>query len=67
MLILELGTSFDPAFPHGIIPREHGMVCLELDHMFAGLASVSTAAYRSVLAQVLGFAGKHFVGRRSEI
>ncbi|NTH14252.1 purine-binding chemotaxis protein CheW [Agrobacterium rhizogenes] len=30
-----LGTSFDPAFCHGIIPLERGMVCfLDLDHIF---------------------------------
>ncbi len=34
----DLGTAFDPAFSHGIIPLEEGMVCfLNLDHMFANL------------------------------
>jgi purine-binding chemotaxis protein CheW len=31
----DFGATFDPAFSHGIIPLEHGMVCfLNLDHMF---------------------------------
>ena len=34
----DLGSAFDPAFSHGIIPLEQGMVCfLNLDHMFANL------------------------------
>ncbi|SCB40666.1 chemotaxis protein CheW [Rhizobium hainanense] len=34
----DLGRTFDPAFSHGIIPLDHGMVCfLNLDHMFANL------------------------------
>ncbi|WHO20792.1 chemotaxis protein CheW [Agrobacterium tumefaciens] len=41
----DLGTSFDPAFSHGIIPLEHGMVCfLDLDHMFASLEPVPSVA-----------------------
>jgi len=34
----DLGAAFDPAFSHGIIPLEQGMVCfLNLDHLFANL------------------------------
>ncbi|MEK1931310.1 MAG: chemotaxis protein CheW [Pararhizobium sp.] len=41
----DLGTSFDPAYSHGIIPLEQGMVCfLDLDHMFANLEATSNAA-----------------------
>jgi purine-binding chemotaxis protein CheW len=41
----DLGTSFDPAFSYGIIPLEQGMVCfLNLDHMFANLEHVQSAA-----------------------
>ncbi len=40
----DLGTSFDPAFSHGISPLDHGMVCfLNLDHMFASLESLASA------------------------
>ncbi|AYG70061.1 MULTISPECIES: chemotaxis protein CheW [unclassified Rhizobium] len=41
----DLGRTFDPAFSHGIIPLEHGMVCfLNLDHMFAGIEDRIEAA-----------------------
>jgi purine-binding chemotaxis protein CheW len=41
----DLGTSFDPAFSHGIIPLEQGMVCfLNLDYMFANLEQTPSAA-----------------------
>lgn len=41
----DLGRTFDPAFSHGIIPLEHGMVCfLNLDHMFANLEGAVEAA-----------------------
>ncbi|MBB6491103.1 chemotaxis protein CheW [Rhizobium tropici] len=41
----DLGRTFDPAFSHGIIPLEHGMVCfLNIDHMFANLEGASKPA-----------------------
>ena len=41
----DLGRTFDPAFSHGIIPLDHGMVCfLNLDHMFANLEGAREAA-----------------------
>ncbi len=41
----DLGRTFDPAFSHGIIPLDHGMVCfLNLDHMFANLEGATEAA-----------------------
>ncbi|MGY5810011.1 chemotaxis protein CheW [Rhizobium sp. LEGMi198b] len=42
--IPDLGTAFDPAFAHGIIPLEHDMVCfLNLHHMFANVMQASAA------------------------
>lgn len=41
----DLGTAFHPAFTHGIIPLDRGIVCfLDLEHMFAGLENQSEAA-----------------------
>lgn len=41
----DLGAAFDPAFSHGIIALERGIVCfLNLDHMFASLEAEPAAA-----------------------
>ncbi len=41
----DLGRTFDPAFSHGIIPLDQGMVCfLNLDHMFANLEEAAEVA-----------------------
>ncbi|MBB5575396.1 MULTISPECIES: chemotaxis protein CheW [Rhizobium] len=40
----DFGAAYDPAYSHGIIPLERGMVCfLNLDHMFANLEVASAA------------------------